>query len=368
MVTASPPATSLRALLARIAEALQLPAHLDVGVRQHYEALASYISGSELSVYSPSLYAQGSFRIATTVKPVASEEFDLDFICELILPVTTSAQSVYELVAKVIERNGNYNGKVERKPRCIRVTFADQCHVDIVPAIPDAARGGTFILIPEQSDVLWSWKSTNPKGYVSWFTSLHEVRQLTKAASVEPLHPTQDADAKSPLQVGVQLLKRNHQIVISDSGLRTPSIVHTTIADNHAAGRQDVVDAFEAITVGIASYSAAPRHVLHPANPEEVISEKWNDPEVFSAFSAYTRTLGQQWAAVRAAKGRGYQALAPLLYKMFGEAPVQTAVKALAQHAKDLGDAGRLRTAVAGGLAVGGAGLGNPRKTFYGRQ
>jgi hypothetical protein len=74
------------ALLSQIAVELQLPTALEKEARAHYHALTRYLAQSSLAGYSPDLYAQGSFRIGTTVKPLAGDEFDLDFVVELQMP------------------------------------------------------------------------------------------------------------------------------------------------------------------------------------------------------------------------------------------------------------------------------------------
>lgn len=366
MVTANPTVSAIEALLGEIAETLQLPTTLDAEVRQHYRALADYLANSKLGRWSPSLYAQGSFRIGTTVKPKGSDEFDLDFVCELAPSAKQEPGTLYGLVAGVIEESDRYGQRSERKPRCVRITFANNCHVDIVPAVPDAAMGGTAILIPDPVDGGWTWRSTNPKGYFEWFVKHQRVAQLTKAATIEPLLPPQTAGSKSGLQIGVQLLKRNHQVVVTDPHLRTPSIVHTTIAGHAVGSARTLTETFDAIVAATQSYGEKPEHVLHPANPREVISEKWDKPPVLRAYQAYAQTLSKQWTAVKAAEGRGYDVVMPLLNEMFGERPVATALKSLTEKTKSLGDSGRLKTVAAGSLTAVSTGLGNPRSTFFG--
>ncbi len=65
---------------------------------------------------------------------------------------------------------------MERLPRCIRLNYAGDFHLDIVPAVPDFEVGGTYIFVPDldanlaidapQND---RWKPSNPKGYQIWF-------------------------------------------------------------------------------------------------------------------------------------------------------------------------------------------------------
>ncbi len=369
MVTLSATGTGLDELLVEVAEQLQLPLTLDGEVRTHYSALTDYLAGSAVGAFSPSLYAQGSFRIGTTVKPISEDEFDLDFVCELHGTTGMGPQDVYELVAKAIEVNGTYQDKTKRKDRCVRVHFARNCHLDIVPAVElnDPSDMGA-IAITDGKDGSWKWKSTNPRGYVRWFESLRPIRTLAKAAQVEPLPPQEGIEIKSALQVGVQLLKRNHQKVVVAERLRTPSIVLTTIAGQASGGAASVRDVVSASVSSIEAYasSAAPRHLTHPVHAKEIISERWNDTDVYRTYRDYAGVVANQWSAVLAAEGRGYHVVAPLLNEMFGEAPVQAALRAVGERTRILKEQGRLRTAVTGGLVATTAGLGNPKNTYFG--
>ncbi len=155
--------SELERLLSQIARELQLPPHLDTKVRDRYTSLADYLSGGKLASLSPDVYPQGSYPIGTTVKPLTGEEFDLDFIVKL--SAVSSGEdpgTVFEAVASEIEQGGPYSGMTERKPSCIRITYADEFHMDVVPAVPDAERGGIAILIPRNNRGSLRWHATNP--------------------------------------------------------------------------------------------------------------------------------------------------------------------------------------------------------------
>ena len=94
---------------------------------------------------------------------------------------------------------------MERLPRCIRLNYAGDFHLDIVPAIPDLLAGGTCILVPDldanlslhspQND---RWKPSNPKGYKTWFEGRCVSLTTLKCsrASVEPLPAQEDVHDK----------------------------------------------------------------------------------------------------------------------------------------------------------------------------
>lgn len=355
----------LERLLRQIAAQLQLPETTHATVRSHYDALAQYLAEGRLERYSPALFAQGSYRIGTTVKPIGRDEFDLDFIVELTVAGSLEPGDVYELVASEIERNGQYRGRTERKSRCIRISYAGQFHTDVVPAVPDQTSAGA-ILIPEREGNKMRWRSTDPKGYVRWFEAVSRGRLLEKYAVIEPLPPQGGLAQKTALQVGVQLLKRHHHIHVEDEKLRTPSIVLTTIAGLAAPGVLSLGESMNAIVTGLHDYARSPQHISHPTAPNEILTEKWAEPAIFSAYCAQAEKLAIQWGNLIASTGQGYPATTKLLRQMFGEEPVQLANDILAERRRSVSQDGRLRTAAGGTLIEVPRGQGNPRKTFFG--
>ena len=359
-------AVDLELLLFQIAEGLQLPPSLDSEVHSHYDALTSYLAEGSLAPLHPELYAQGSYRLNTVVKPLTRDEFDLDFVVELKTPNSTNPATVFDLVASEVERNQHYAGKVVRKKRCIRVSYSQDFHLDIVPTIPDPSRGGTFLLMPCRDTDGVKWERTNPKGYVSWFGALAERAIAEKRAEVEPLPPQRPASEKSALQVAVQLVKRNHQISVSDEALRTPSILLTTMVADASTACVSVQDCMASMIEAMIAQAANPVAIYNPVNPGEVLNAKWSNQAVLAAFRRHAESLSSQWRTLVSSLGSGYPAVLDLLKEMFGEPAVQRAARAVGENMGRLSQEGRLRTLSGGMLTISPAGKGNPPKTFYG--
>ena len=358
----------LETLLGFIAEDIQLPASLDEKARDRYRVLTAYLQGTELSRFSILVYAQGSYRIGTTVKPLDGEEYDLDFILELTLPGTTDPSELFDEVWKVLQRNHNYAGMLERKASCIRIRYADEFHMDIVPAIPDDRYADTSILIPRESNGSLVWHGTNPRGYAAWFESQATARILTKELAVEPLPPVLPADEKTPLQTAIQLLKRNHHIVVGNEALRTPSVVLTTIAAQSASGPSSLGDVFDILVEALSQYIGLsdPPTVINPAAAHEVLSEKWEERGVFQAFKAHAKQLATDWRELLDLQGRDVMALTRKLSDMFGEPIVQRAFKKAEEGRQAARAAGLLSTGAGGILHSNPSPRTNKPHTYYG--
>lgn len=133
------------------------------------------------------MFAQGSTAIGTTVKPKRDDEFDLDFVLQ-VEGWNGSPMALCNAVYSRLSAHGMYSSKLKPMRRCVRIEYAGEFHLDIVPAVLIASPTPTNILITDSNTQ--SWTSSNPKGFARWF--LNRARtSLTKAErKIEPL-PTQ---------------------------------------------------------------------------------------------------------------------------------------------------------------------------------
>ena len=137
--------TQLDHLLEEICLTLALTATQYEVAKEHYQAIGTWLSqsSSALSHFSPEIYPQGSVRLQTPVKPIAHLEFDLDLICLLHLHPAfyREPMTVYAMVEERLRANGLYRNKIERYKRCLRITYANEFHLDITPALPCPTHG-----------------------------------------------------------------------------------------------------------------------------------------------------------------------------------------------------------------------------------
>lgn len=231
--------TQLVGLLERICQSLELTDAQFATAKGRYEAVGRWLSeGSDPKLRSAAIYPQGSISLGTTVRPLGVSEYDVDLVCHLAgLTSTESPGEIKRLIGSRLRDNGHYREIIEEKPRCWRINYANEFHLDITPSVPNqtCSQGGE--LVPDKR--LKTWKETNPKGYRQWFDVRAELQprfSLKKAqfaearAGVEAFpEPTQ---FKGILKRGVQLLKRHRDIYFSKRGrdLAPISIIITTLA------------------------------------------------------------------------------------------------------------------------------------------
>jgi hypothetical protein len=342
-----------------ICEKLQISPSKYKLAEERYLAVANWLNadGSKLAIYQPTIFPQGSLRIGTTVRPLRRKEFDLDFVCELNTDWRRfrNPVSLLDLLERRIRDHKLYREMCERKNRCIRIYYADDFYMDILPACPDKEAGGSCLRVPDRE--AHDWKPSNPKGYAEWFESKARRKKIIIKRDIEPIPDQEDADEKPPLKLAVQLLKRGRDIMFANDPENAPiSIVLTTLAANHygmeSSVNMAITNILNGITAEIQSLPPGGRIVVcNPSNTGEDLSERWeNNREAWQAFVSFIGVFHQQWQALN--QQRGIDAIAGALEKLFGEEPTRTVVKeaALATQAKR--EAGALSVAKSSGILV----------------
>jgi Second Messenger Oligonucleotide or Dinucleotide Synthetase domain len=317
----------LEDLLYRICEDLQLDAQRHALAEQHYESVWKWFEAVDSCVrwYRPIIYPQGSMKLNTTVKPLKGDEYDLDFVCELNPDPHWAHDPVaaLRLIERRLREHKVYASILEPKNRCVRLSYAHEFHMDILPACRDGASGGTCVVVPDRE--MQEWKPSNPRGYAKWFEERAGLRRPARAkvlAKAEPLPDQQAVSEKPPLRLAVQLLKRWRDIRYAGNWDLAPiSIVLTTLAAAHYAGEGTVAEALTAILSGITAdvRIAIPRMIVwNPSNPLEDLSERWDsNPGAYRAFVEGIDQFHRAWQALVAS--RGIPDLSRGLEGLFGE-------------------------------------------------
>lgn len=107
--------------------------------------------------------------LGTTVAPIKGPH-DLDFVLQLSRDCNSvNPMALIRTLHDFLRQHGTYSSMTTLKNRCVRITYADEFHMDVLPACPDVAAGGTCIRVPDRA--VSGWSDSNPKGYIEWFQS-----------------------------------------------------------------------------------------------------------------------------------------------------------------------------------------------------
>ena len=183
------------------------------------DALVAYLKSEE--VLGPLLarhIRQGSWAHRTIIRPQKQDEFDADVLVQLKEKGdwSVSPRIYIDELAQALSRSGRYRNSVQAKRRCVRVQYAGQCHVDLVPyfvrepSIYSWAIGSMKtqkLLVNRETN---QFEPTDPEGLTRWIRN-------------------QDGRTGGTLRKCIRLYKyiRDH-----DDRFSIPSIVLTTLLGN----------------------------------------------------------------------------------------------------------------------------------------
>lgn len=307
-------------ILESILDTIDIPPSAYEKAKQRYKDLGDWFGRTEskCSIYSPSIYPQGSFRLGTVIRPLGpNDDYDLDMGTRLMKGITKDTHTqkfLKDLVGDDLEAYRAFRQiqqKLEEMHRCWRLSYEDKLrfHLDAVPSVPQDDQSRSFIkqavFESGSSDQLASnvaahagaitdnrhedyerisrsWKVSNSEGYALWFESRMELSRVLlekKAAEIAPI-PT--AERKTPLQRCIQLLKRHRDVMYArHSDYKPISIIITTLAAHAYNGEDDLAQALEGILLRMGDFvrQTTPR-VPNPVNPlQEDFADKWSMPK-----------------------------------------------------------------------------------------
>jgi SMODS domain-containing protein len=310
------------------------------------------------------------------VKLRGRKEFDLDFVCEFQVDprVFPDPIKLLDMIEARLRGHGTYRTMVERKNRCIRVTYANEFYMDILPACPSPSvclYGEHCLVVPDcDAD---DWKPSNPQGYALWYEGRAREAVVKLRKSVEPLPEQQDYEDLATLNRVVQLIKRRRDIFFEKApkGRAPISIVLTTLAAQNYLGHTSVSEAMGVVLNGILrmipDVAQGRLKVTNPTNPAEDLSERWDaDPEAYLAFVSWIRGFRVEWEELM--QQRGIHNVKAKLEKMFGERVTKEAVEEHIKAYESPRQTGGLGVGKGTGLIVPASSSATtiPRNTFYG--
>jgi hypothetical protein len=312
-------------LLDKMAEELQLDDTRYDRMKSSYESVKDWIENDEVffKPYKYDVYPHGSVRILTTVKPLETDEFDLDVAVHILNTATHTPQRIYNELKRVIEKYAlKHNLIFEAKNRCVRLNYAGDYHMDILPGVQENTVDPDKIKIPDRS--LGAWVSSSPRGYSKWFLAtcnLATESLLERAIKTENL-PADNFKYKKPLQRAVQLIKRYRDLYFQgNASYKTSSIILTTIAGQFYQGEDSIFNTIDNIITSIHSKINAPfsrLKVLNPVNQDEDFTDKWDsEPEYYSAFKSFAMKLYNDWQTLKTDVGVIEEGV--ILKRLFGE-------------------------------------------------
>lgn len=79
-------------------------------------------------------YTQGSYSTDTGVRPKSGEEFDVDVVLVMDIDEEADPKDILHHIKVRIKSHKEFEDRVKVKDRCVRIEYAKEFHVDVVPA------------------------------------------------------------------------------------------------------------------------------------------------------------------------------------------------------------------------------------------
>jgi Cyclic GMP-AMP synthase DncV-like, nucleotidyltransferase domain len=359
-----------------------------------------------------SIYVQGSFRLGTVVRPMKEgkeSDYDIDLVSELSLQKEKSwPEQVKSLIGDRLTENGTYRDMMKPEgKRCWTVEYAEKdgigFHLDILPSVredsctihdiatsgvvPGLAKTAIAITDLDKDTHSYSWSTSNPNGYATWFDQIKQpVFDLLEAEQRRIIHERHgdifaNVDAvpntliKTPLQHIIQILKRHRDVYFADRPEVKPiSVIITTLTALAYKNETDIYTALTGILDRITRHAETniirkkdrEWQILNPANLNENFADRWhedNDKRA-RAFFAWINKIKSDIGGLL--ETRGLDAIGSSLKTLFGERVSDSSLQMLGDKYKTQRDSGSLRMASTTGMLSTLGQVEVKGHTFYG--
>lgn len=361
-------------ILLGICEKLQLSPSMYNQAKDRYEVIAKTLQADEaFRGVTINIYPQGSFRLKTTVKPLNDNEYDLDFVAELSQNSIMSPKELYNHILRILKNDGVHNDMIEAKNRCVRVNYANDFHLDIMPGklIDNYTHE---IIVPDKKLSAW-YHHSNPIAFADWFEKqartriLLEMSQLCRSEfDVEEVSEQEVAKRLEPLRRAVQLVKRYRDVYCDKNGTEpVRSIVICTLMgeiNNYSGDTLQIIQNFCNHVNGLISQSnGQPFKVKNPV-VDELLTEKWYEGNNYQDFVSMMVSLTHDVENLRSFSINSDAN--NIVKKMFGETITNAVITDYARTLNEARKQGNLSVNPNGILSTDKTGITVKTNTFYG--
>jgi hypothetical protein len=384
--------SQLVGLIEEVCQYLEPSAYQRDLAKQRYEGVGDWLARSDdWLLTSIEIRLQGSVAIGTTVKPIGANEHDVDLVAHVPdLDLAVSPGLLKQRIGDRLRSNGNYAARLIELPRCWRLDYANEFHLDITPSIPNPECRFGGELVPDKT--LKTWKASNPMGYRSKFERRAALQPRIRSVFGKPYDSAradgqvepypEDKRLKGILRRIVQIAKRHRDMnfIDDDGGLAPLSIIITTLtsrAYEYCVNQFEydheldlILDVLRRMPTMLQTGTFEGRvgwYLWNQTTAGENFCEKWNkNPERAQAFFAWH---GQVVADMQQlASAQGLDQVRRLLGGIFGTAPANKAMDSLTERVSAARAISRLSVSKPAGVIVGTAAGATPVRgnTFFG--
>lgn len=117
----------------------------------------------------PRIVPQGSYAAGLAIRPLrATDEYDVDVVVEMSIGATVPSWRVLDALADRLALDAIFRPRLRTHPRCVRIQYAGDFHLDVVPGRRIVTPGGAFRGVIKAPDRERGWRTSNPRGFLRW--------------------------------------------------------------------------------------------------------------------------------------------------------------------------------------------------------
>lgn len=357
--------------------------------RIRYEAVGEWLAASNHPwMQGAEIAVHGSIALGTINRPVGRDEFDVDAMSHLpAVPREAPPAQVKQVVGARLREHGRYAPLLEELPRCWRLNYSNEFHLDITPSTSHPTDPPPALIVPDKR--LQSWTPSNPHGFRDQFEARAQLVPQFTSVLTKDARAAAVADfpifsgPRGILRRSIQLMKRHRDLMFQSSEireLRPISIIITTLAaysyESAVSSRSydSDYDLLLQVIAGMPSFinirPDGTRRLYWVKNETvdgENFAEKWNhDARLPNAFLRWHRAV---LAAIEELDGiEGLDELAKSTSAHFGSLESSRALDTLSRRMETARRDRSLGVSPSRALSVGvSAAVPIPRNTFFGR-
>ncbi|MDQ0230941.1 SMODS domain-containing nucleotidyltransferase [Metabacillus malikii] len=173
----------------------------------------------EIKDHFISYFTQGSYSTDTGVRPKSREEFDVDVVLVLDIVENDDPKENLHWIKDRIKSYSGFENRVKVKDRCVRIEYAKEFHVDVVPAF----QYENHIKIPSRKE--GEWVETNPEGFTEWCNNINDESDKYFSQTVKILKHWRDEKVGEDTAPKSILLTT----LVGNAHIKKPSIAETLV-------------------------------------------------------------------------------------------------------------------------------------------
>lgn len=214
---------------------------------------------------------QGSWAQRTIIRPQKNDEFDADILLHLSEVPGWEPQDYLRYTRRALLRSPRYREMVQKKNRCVRVAYANDCHVDVVPTV--RLSNGRQVIVNWAHN---AFEDTNPQGFTDWMKQQDDITRGNLRKCIRVLKLVRDSKDTFDIPSVILTLLLGEQVTKEGADERyadVPTTLVTLLTDLHLYLEKLPDDG-----------TMPPIHL--PKCPGPSLNHRWNDPTKIRNFRA----------------------------------------------------------------------------------